>query len=111
VWKARATVVGMAGLKFLPERQEVGLGYRLLPEYWGFGLATEASGACVRCGWEELHLARIVGLVHPANVRSIPVLEKCGLTFETMTEIGSQTAAQDAIDGTRKGERIRDAND
>jgi len=87
----------MAGLKYLPEWEEVDLGYRLLPEYWGIGLATEASRASLRYGFETLQLSRILGLVHPANVRSIRVLEKCGLTFEKMTQIGSRLVAQYAI--------------
>ena len=87
----------MAGLKYLPEWEEVDLGYRLLPEYWGRGLATEASLASLRYGFETLQLSRILGLVHPANVRSIRVLEKCGLTFEKMVEVGAHPVARYAI--------------
>lgn len=84
----------MAGLKHLTERQEVDLGYRLMPAYWEMGLATESSRACLRYGFETLHLARIIGLVHPDNVQSVRVLEKCGMTFEKMIEIESQPVAQ-----------------
>jgi RimJ/RimL family protein N-acetyltransferase len=97
VFKPEDKLIGMAGLKYLPEWEEVDLGYRLLPEYWGMGLATEASLASLRYGFETLRLSRILGLVHPANVRSIRVLEKCGLTFEKMTQIGSQPVAQYVI--------------
>jgi [ribosomal protein S5]-alanine N-acetyltransferase len=97
VLKANSRLVGMAGLKFLAEQQEVDLGYRVLPELWGMGLATEASLACLRYGLDTLHLARILGLVHPGNVRSVRVLEKCGMTFEKMTELESQPLAQYAI--------------
>jgi ribosomal-protein-alanine N-acetyltransferase len=105
VLKANSRIVGMAGLKFLPERQEVDLGYRLLPEYWGMGLATEASLACLRFGLETLHLPRIIGLVHPANVQSTRVLEKCGMTFEKMIEIESQPTAQHSIHATSEEAR------
>jgi RimJ/RimL family protein N-acetyltransferase len=87
----------MAGLKYLPEWEEVDLGYRLLPQYWGIVLTTEASLTSLRYGFETLQLSRILGLVHPANVRSIRVLEKCGLTFEKMVEVGSRPVAQYAI--------------
>jgi RimJ/RimL family protein N-acetyltransferase len=97
VYKPDGRLIGMAGLKYLAEWDEVDLGYRLLPEYWGMGLATEASLASLRYGFETLRLSRILGLVHPANVRSIRVLEKCGLTFEKMVEVGSQPVAQYAI--------------
>lgn len=87
----------MAGLKYLPEWKEVDLGYRLLPEFWGLGLVTQASRACLHYGWEKLRLGRILGLVQPANVRSVRVLERCGLSFEKMVEIGAQPVAQYAI--------------
>jgi RimJ/RimL family protein N-acetyltransferase len=111
VLKGSARVVGMAGLKFLPERQEVDLGYRLLPEYWGRGLATEASRASVWYGLDTLRLPRILGLVHPANVRSIRVLMKCGMTFERMIETGSQPTAQYVIDASAARERTERADD
>ena len=63
----------------------------------GGGLATEAPLASLRYGIETLGLSRVLDLVHPANVRSIRVLGKCGLTFENMTQIGSQPVARYAI--------------
>src|SRR5262249_8110165 len=47
VLKETGQVIGFAGLKYLPELDEVDLGYRLLAAYWGRGLATEASRACL----------------------------------------------------------------
>jgi RimJ/RimL family protein N-acetyltransferase len=93
VAKAEARVIGMAGLKYLPDLGEVDLGYRLLPAYWGRGLATEAGRASLRYGFQTLGLPRIIGLVDPANVRSVRVLERCGRTFEKMTEFRSFQAA------------------
>jgi len=98
VSKVDGGIIGMAGLKFLPELHAVDLGYRLLPRYWGLGLATEASLACLRYGWETLRLSRILGLVHPANERSIRVLTRCGLTFEKMIVVESLPTAQYAIE-------------
>jgi RimJ/RimL family protein N-acetyltransferase len=43
--KGGAEVIGFAGLKYLDDLGEVDLGYRLLPAYWGAGLATEAARA------------------------------------------------------------------
>jgi RimJ/RimL family protein N-acetyltransferase len=51
----------------------------------------------VQYGFQTLQLSRILGLVDPANVRSVQVLEKCGLTFEKMVEIRSQQVAQYVI--------------
>ena len=88
VLKATSKVIGMAGLKYLQEMNEVDVGYRMLPEYWGLGLATEASQASVKYGFETLKLSRIIGLVAPANIGSVRVLEKSGLMFENMVENG-----------------------
>ena len=41
-------MIGFCGLKYLPEMDEVDIGYRFLPEYWGRGLATEAGTATPR---------------------------------------------------------------
>lgn len=79
VLKATHTVIGFCGLKRLPDLDEVDLGYRLLPEYWGRGLATEASAACLEFGFSTLGLDRIIGLVLPENLASIRVLEKVGM--------------------------------
>jgi RimJ/RimL family protein N-acetyltransferase len=97
VFKPNGKLIGMAGLKYLADCREVDLGYRLLPEYWGLGLATEASLASVRYGFQALQLSRIIGLVDPVNVQSVRVLEKCGLAFEKMVEYRSHPVAQYAI--------------
>lgn len=76
VHRADQRVIGFAGLKYLAELDAVDLGYRFLPEYWGRGLATEASSACVSSGFEKLGLDAIIGLVLPENTASVRVLQK-----------------------------------
>ena len=73
--------IGFAGLKYLEELGEVDVAYRLLPAYWGRGLATEVAIASVEFGFNRLGLKRIVGLVMPENIASIRVLEKAGLRY------------------------------
>ena len=80
VLKATGAVIGFCGLKYLPELDEVDVGFRFLPEYWGQGLATETCSACIAFGFDVLNLSRILGLVLTANKASIRVLEKCGMT-------------------------------
>jgi RimJ/RimL family protein N-acetyltransferase len=80
VLKASGEVIGFAGLKYLADVQEVDIGYRLLPAYWGQGLATEAGRAVLDYGRTRLGLERIIGLVDPENVASVRVLKKLGLT-------------------------------
>lgn len=81
VLKSSGDVIGLCGLKFLDELQAVDLGYRLLPPYWGQGLATEAARPTLRYGFETLRLDEILGLVDPNNVPSVRILQKLGMTF------------------------------
>jgi ribosomal-protein-alanine N-acetyltransferase len=61
---------------------EVEVGYALLPEYWGRGLATELARGCVRVGFEAVGLRELVGLARPSNLASRRVLEKAGFASE-----------------------------
>jgi [ribosomal protein S5]-alanine N-acetyltransferase len=73
--------LGWCGLKYLPENNEVDLGYRFHRRYWGHGYATETSLACIQYGFEKLKLNRIIGRVEKANYASVRVLEKCKMNF------------------------------
>jgi RimJ/RimL family protein N-acetyltransferase len=55
------------------------LGYRLLPQYWGCGYASEAAEASLRYGFEVLQLPVIHATVMRENRASCRVLEKVGL--------------------------------
>jgi ribosomal-protein-alanine N-acetyltransferase len=79
---------GRGGLRHLVVGglDEVEIGYALLPEYWGRGLATELAIRCVRVGFEAIGLRELVGLTRPANLASRRVLEKVGFAFECETE-------------------------
>lgn len=86
VHKSDDRVIGFCGLKFEEEMGLPDIGYRMLPEYWGRGLATEAARATLEYARTELGLGRIVGLAVVENVASNRVLEKIGMrivaTFE-----------------------------
>jgi len=99
--KATGQVIGFAGLKYLDELQEVDIGYRLLPAYWGQGLATEACRPIVDYGFAHLRLDCIIGLVDPPNVASIRVLEKLGFTPVGMVEYRGESVAKYVIHAKR----------
>jgi len=82
VWKKTGEVVGFCGPKFLPDTQDVDLGYRFLPNFWGIGLATESSLAVLAYARHTLSLKRLVAWVHPENAASARVLSKLGFSFE-----------------------------
>jgi len=62
--------------------REVELGYLLAKRYWGLGLATEAAIAVRDHAFENLGLTRVVCQVHPGNIASQRVAEKCGMKRE-----------------------------
>jgi [ribosomal protein S5]-alanine N-acetyltransferase len=74
-------LIGWDGLEYLPETDENEVAYLLSHQVWRRGYATEAAQAAVKYGLEIAELPAIIGLVHPENIGSIRVLEKCGLTF------------------------------
>jgi ribosomal-protein-alanine N-acetyltransferase len=79
-------LLGWNGLQYLPETEEVEVGYLLAKPYWNKGLATEGARAALRFGFDELQLEQIVGIVHPENKASERVLEKLGMRFTEQTE-------------------------
>ncbi len=82
VHKIDNKMIGRCGLYFLDNTPEVQLGYLLDPEYWHQGLATEASKASLRYGFEELKLKEIVAIAKPKNIASQKLMEKLGMKYE-----------------------------
>jgi RimJ/RimL family protein N-acetyltransferase len=98
VERASGRVIGFAGLKRQPELGEVDLGYRFFKEYWGRGLATEASRPIVQYGFERLQLSRIIGLVAPEHQASARVLEKLGFERERVAPYRGQETVWYALE-------------
>lgn len=65
-----------------PAHARAGLGYALMPEHWGKGLATEAASLAISYGFLELDLHRIEADTEPNNLRSNKVLERLGFQRE-----------------------------
>jgi RimJ/RimL family protein N-acetyltransferase len=57
------------------------LGYRLLPEVWGMGYATEGARALVASAFTDLGLEQVVATTMTVNLASRRVLEKAGLSL------------------------------
>ena len=67
------------------EMDEIEIGYRLNPDYWSRGLATEAARAVRDHGFRDLKLPRVISLIHPDNLPSRRVAEKNGMKIEKKT--------------------------
>ncbi len=81
-WKSNREFIGFTGLKYIPDWEEVDLGYRFKQAYWGKGIATESGKAVLDFAWHQLGLKRVIATVLPGNQRSIRVLEKLGFSYE-----------------------------
>jgi len=71
--------IGWFVLNYVPETVQVEIGYRLAPEAWGHGFATEGATELVRYGLRDLGLDQVIGVTHPDNIASQRVLLKSGL--------------------------------
>lgn len=82
IYKQSDKMIGRCGLCFLDNTPQVELGYTLDKPYWNMGLATEASRASLKYGFEEIRLERIVGIAKLENIASQRVMQKVGMKYE-----------------------------
>lgn len=78
--EARATgaFAGIVGLFHLIEYPEPDLGWTLVPEAEGQGIAFEAAQAARDWVWANTALPSVVSYIDPANARSIRLAERLG---------------------------------
>ncbi len=82
--------VGLAVPTFLPEvLPAVEVGWRLDPEAWGMGYATEAAAVALRCAFETLALDELLSLPQVDNPRSVRVAERIGMHRQRTTTVPS----------------------
>jgi RimJ/RimL family protein N-acetyltransferase len=83
-------LIGFLGLsppEFLPEvMPTVEVGWRLDPDYWGQGLATEGGCAALRVAFDVLDLPEVVSICDRRNTASERVMVKLGMTFDRETD-------------------------
>jgi RimJ/RimL family protein N-acetyltransferase len=65
-------------LSLFEEQKSVWLGFHLLPEFQGKGLATEAAQAALIYAWNVLDLEEVNAGHHPEHLGSKNVLRKLG---------------------------------
>jgi ribosomal-protein-alanine N-acetyltransferase len=74
-----AVLVGDGGFKAVPDSEgQVEIGYSILPQFQGFGYATEVARALVDWAFSHSEVACVIGETDPANAASIRVLRKLG---------------------------------
>jgi RimJ/RimL family protein N-acetyltransferase len=84
VVRSSGRMIGFGGIchpLWLPSRAgEVEVGWRLHPDVWGRGYATELGREALRVGLEERGLQEIIALVHTDNHRSAAVARRLAMT-------------------------------
>jgi len=87
--KHGGALIGFVGLcppRFLPEvMPTVEVGWRLDPDHWGHGYATEGGRAALAAGFNVLGLPEIVSIYQPGNVASGKVMQRLGMTHDRDT--------------------------
>jgi [ribosomal protein S5]-alanine N-acetyltransferase len=85
--RSNGTLIGYCGFLHwhLDGTDEIEIGYRLHPDYWDKGIATEAAMAVRDHAFRDLKLPRVISLIHPENIPSRRVAEKIGMTLEKQT--------------------------
>jgi ribosomal-protein-alanine N-acetyltransferase len=87
VIRSDGVLVGYCGFlhQEVDGEKEIEIGYRLHPDYWNRGLATEAATAVRDHAFSDLKLPRVISLIHPDNLGSRRVAEKTGMLLERQT--------------------------
>ena len=85
IHREKEQLIGYCGLFFwssIARQEEVEIGYRLDPNYWGRGLATEAAIAVGDYAFEKFNFSSLISIIEPENIASIRVAEKIGMEYE-----------------------------
>lgn len=72
---------------------EIEIGYRLHPDFWNRGIATEAARVVRDHAFRDLQLLRVISLIHPDNHASERVALKNGMRLEKFTMFRGQYPA------------------
>jgi len=83
ILKNSGEFIGITGMTLSNNKFRLGeIYYKLLPEYWGKGYATEVARQLIITGFNTFHLHKVEAGVATENERSIRVLERVGMTRE-----------------------------
>lgn len=83
---ALGSLVGFCGHRRFEDMTQVELLYAIAPLYWGEGFVTEAAIEVLRHGFETCGIERVVASTDTPNQRSVRVLQRLGMAFESRRE-------------------------
>ena len=82
-----ARLIGRGGINMLDELGELEVSWVIAHSEWGNGYATEAGRAALTFAFRHLRAPSVCAPIHPANVASINVAEKIGMTFDRLVDV------------------------
>jgi RimJ/RimL family protein N-acetyltransferase len=95
-----APFIGMVGLHrvppTLPSAPAVETGWRLHPDFWGAGYATEAAAAALDLGFTTGGLTEIVAFTAAINHRSQGVMMRLGMRRDRGADFDHPGVAEDS---------------
>lgn len=80
--KDNGAFLGTCGLSYTPWYAELEIGWRLLPDYWGEGYATEAARAWRDHAFGTLGVERLISVADAPNIASHRVMARLGMRFD-----------------------------
>jgi RimJ/RimL family protein N-acetyltransferase len=82
--------IGFTGLNRVPFQASftpaVEIGWRLAPQFWGKGYATEAAIAALEAGFAEYQLTEIVAETTITNLPSRNVMQRLGMRYDPASD-------------------------
>ena len=84
ILKNTNTLVGLAGLLIqeVDGAQELEIAYSLLPEYWGYGYASEAAEKCREYAFQNLLAKSLISIIQVNNIASQKVALNIGMELD-----------------------------
>jgi ribosomal-protein-alanine N-acetyltransferase len=79
-------LIGFCGHRRFEDGEQVELLYGILPEHWGEGLVSEAATEALRDVFDRCQVERVIAATDTPNQRSVRVLQRLGMTFDTRRE-------------------------
>ncbi|WP_164491665.1 GNAT family N-acetyltransferase [Staphylospora marina] len=98
--------VGQAGLvkQILDGKEEWEIGYWMKKSCWGKGYASEAAATFRDFALLDLRLDRVISIIQPANIASIRVAVKIGMSLERHTRFQGIPVAVYSLQAGKTGE-------
>lgn len=92
------TFLGMCGLHHLEAYpNDIEIAWRFAREHWGHGYATEAASAWLDYGFNVKELRRVISVTDEANLRSVGVMKRLGMTFDHTARIEEEGMEFDVV--------------